>query len=82
MSRLDADPVEPAASSPAAIDLEQRFRSSPYWSLRQLVCIREQDCVVVRGTVPTYYLRQIADSLATSVVGHGRLLSEIRVESD
>jgi hypothetical protein len=66
----------------AATDLEERLRRSPYWSLRRLVCICQQDHVIIRGSVPSYYLRQIADSMAANIVGVGRVLSEIQVVSD
>jgi hypothetical protein len=82
MSQLHAKEAEKSPLLQESSILEQRFRNSAYWSLRRLVCIREQDYVIVRGTVPSYYLRQVADSLAASVVGPRHVLSEIRVESD
>jgi hypothetical protein len=82
MIQFDASHLEAPPSIPAATELEKRLRHSPYWSLRRLVCICQQDRVVLRGTVPSFYLRQVADSLAANVVGLGRVLSEIQVESD
>jgi hypothetical protein len=73
---------ETLPSCSAATDLEDRLRRSPYWSLRRLVCICQEDHVIIRGSVPSYYLRQIADSMAANAVGLGRVLSEIQVESD
>jgi hypothetical protein len=43
--------------------LEHQVRTSPYWAVRQLVCRFELDCVIVRGTVPSYYLKQVAEAL-------------------
>jgi hypothetical protein len=82
MVQLDALVVQTSPPASAAAELEERLRHSPYWSLRRLVCICQRDHVIVRGIVPSYYLRQVADSLAANVVGVGRVLSEIRVESD
>jgi hypothetical protein len=66
-------------SSPAAIDLQERLRESPYWPVRQLVCVTSEEYVIVRGTLPSYYLKQVAQSLATRVVGSGRIRSDIQV---
>ena len=69
-------------SSPAAIDLQERLQDSPYWSVRQLVCYTSEDCVIVRGTVPSYYLKQVAQSLAMRIVGLGQVRSDIQVQSE
>ena len=68
-------------SSPAAVDLQERLRNSPYWSVRQLVCYTSEDCVIVRGTVPSYYLKQVAQSLAMRIVGLGQVRNDIQVQS-
>ena len=63
-----------------ANSLEQTLHSSPYRSVRQLVCNVERDRVVVRGTVSSYYLKQVAESLASKAVGLGRLECDIQVQ--
>ena len=62
--------------------LKQQLRSSPYGPIRHLVCRIDRDRVTVRGTVPTFYLRQIAQSLAAKVVGIECVQSEIGVEPE
>lgn len=62
-----------------AYELQQQLRASAYASVRTLFCQAESDRVVVKGTVPCYYLRQIAESLAAKVVGVDRLESQIQV---
>ena len=69
-------------SSPAAIDLQERLRKSPYWSVRQLVCYTSKDCVIVSGTVPSYYLKQVAQSLTMRIVGLGQVRDDIQVQSE
>jgi hypothetical protein len=69
-------------SSPAAIDLQEQLRNSPYWSVRQLVCDTSGDCVILRGTVPSYYLKQVAQSLAMRIVGLGQVRNVIHVQSE
>jgi hypothetical protein len=69
-----------AALSMSRVALEQDLRSSPYWSLRQLVCHVDRDRVTVRGTVPSYYLKQVAQALAQKTVGIGHVVSYINVQ--
>ena len=69
-------------SSPAAIDLQELLRNSPYRSVRQLVCYTTADCVIVRGTVPSYYLKQVAQSLTMRIVGLGQVRNDIQVQSE
>jgi len=64
---------------PGRAALEQDLRSSPYWSLRQLVCQVDRDRVIVRGTVPSYYLKQVAQTLALKSFGIGCVESDIDV---
>ena len=59
--------------------LQRQFRTSAYWSIRQLVCEIDRERIVLRGTVPSYYLKQVAQSLALKAVGLERLHSDIEV---
>jgi hypothetical protein len=68
--------------SPAAKHLQEQLRSSPYWSVRQLACDTSGDCVIVRGIVPSYYLKQVAQSLAMRIAGIGQVRSDIHVQSE
>ena len=65
-----------------ASDLQGQFRRSPYWAIRQLICDIDQDYVVLRGTVPCFYLKQVAQSLALKAVGTGNVWSDIEVLPD
>lgn len=59
--------------------LQNQIERSPYWSIRQLRCEWDQQRVVLRGTVPSYYIKQLAQSLAGKVIGVGRIHLEIEV---
>ena len=72
LNSVAALPMGPAA-------LEKNLRTSPYWSLRQLICDVERDRVTLRGTVPSYYLKQVAQTLALKAVGVGHVESDIDV---
>ena len=69
-----------AALCMSRLALEQDLRSSPYWSLRQLVCQLDRDRVTLHGTVPSYYLKQVAQALALKAVGVGHVESDIDVQ--
>jgi hypothetical protein len=62
--------------------LKQQLGKSPYWSIRHLVCHIDSDLITVQGTVSSFYLKQIAQTLATKAIGAERLRSEIDVQSD
>jgi hypothetical protein len=81
MSQCCTNAPRTGLSPPAAIDLQKQLLSSPYWSVRQLVCHVGADCVIVRGTVPSYYLKQVAQSLAARVMGLSQIQNDIHVES-
>ena len=62
--------------------LKQQLGKSPYWSIRLLVCQIDRDRITVQGTVSSFYLKQIAQSLATKVIGAERVRSEIDVHPE
>lgn len=68
------------AAAPLKTDLQRQLRTSPYWPIRQLVCEIDRDRIVIRGTVPCYYLKQVAQSVALKAVGPDRLRSDIEVQ--
>ena len=70
-----------APEQSAASILQEQFRSSPYWAIRQLVCDIERDRVIVRGTLPSYYLKQVAQALAAKAAGLVFVASYIDVQS-
>jgi hypothetical protein len=82
MSQICAGASKAPVSPPDARALQHQLQSSPYWSVRQLICHVEQDRVVLRGTMPSFYLKQVAQSLAVKAVGVGRLCSDIEVRSE
>ena len=50
-----------ASASPADI-AEQIFRESPYHPLRTLKCSFREGVLTIVGRVPSYYLKQLAQS--------------------
>jgi len=67
------------------IELEKRaleaFRSSGYSSLHAIVCRYHNNSMILRGTVPTQYLKQIAQNLVLNLRGVQKIRNEIEVSS-
>jgi len=80
MSQICSAALRPPVSLLGASALQQQLRSSPYWSVRQLICDVDQGSVVLRGTVPCYYLKQVAQSVAVKTVGVEFVRSNIEVQ--
>lgn len=50
-------------------DLYHAFRIAGYAQLRRIGITHQNGCVTLRGQVPTYFLKQLAQSLASSQLG-------------
>lgn len=79
MSQNRSGSQEAVALARSVMEVRIRLSHSPYWSVRQLACEVEQGRVVIRGCVPTYYLKQVAQTVASQTVDKERLVSEITV---
>jgi hypothetical protein len=68
-------------SQPAPAELAERcLRSNPYLALKNVSCDCLDGVLVLRGCLPTYYLKQIAQEIvAHQVRGLGRLDNQIQV---
>ena len=62
--------------------LKRELETSPYWPIRHLVCQIDCDRITVQGTVSSFYLKQIAQTVATKVVGIECVRSEIDVKPE
>ncbi len=74
--------MEPTLPSLGAAVLQQQFRCSPYWSVRQLICGFDRGCVTIRGTLPSYYLKQVAQTIAMKSLGNDHIYSDIDVQPE
>ena len=50
-------------------DARRRIHKSAYLPLRTLSCDYLQGVLVIRGEVPTYYLRQLAQTVVSTIEG-------------
>jgi osmotically-inducible protein OsmY len=72
--------LPPAARRPNPADLAERaLRSSPYLALRNVACDGRDGVLTLRGCVPTYYLKQVAQAVVARVEGARLIVNEIEV---
>lgn len=63
--------------------LREQLRNSQYHQLRRLECDEARSGLVrIRGQVPTFYLKQMAHTVATIVCGPGLVLDEVEVPQE
>ena len=60
---------------------ERALRNSPYLSLRNIVCECRDGVLTLRGCLPTYYLKQVAQAVVASIEGVRQLVNDIEVAS-
>lgn len=59
--------------------IDQAFSVSPHLSGRHLVVEKDADTVVVRGTVETYYQKQMAQEIMRRVEGVQKIDNQLEV---
>lgn len=75
-------PFVPANVAPSRKVAERVYRAlagSPYLAMRYLTCECDQGVLVLRGKVNSYYLKQVAQSVARSVDGVEVIVNVIEV---
>jgi phosphocarrier protein len=55
------------------------LRKSPYFALRDVCCAYHDGVLTLRGFLPSYYLKQLAQSMVGDVEGVLRVVNEIEV---
>lgn len=58
---------------------EQRLRCQPYLALRHVACDLRDGVLILRGLVPSYHLKQIAQTVVTDLAGILRIENQIEV---
>ncbi len=55
------------------------LRESGYSELRRIDCSCEEGILVLSGSVSSYYLKQVAQTLVGKLTNRGRILNQIKV---
>jgi len=71
---MSATVLTPHPPSPEAI-----LSASPIQQLRRLRVITSDKEVIITGTVPSYYLKQLAQEAVRGVIGGRRLINRVVV---
>jgi hypothetical protein len=77
-----AAPPTPEELSPFALEVAsvcQALLLSPYRSLRNVTCDVVRDTLILRGTVTTFYLKQLAQTIALKSIPTLGVRNEISV---
>ena len=67
------------APNPLLRKVTDQFRGNTFPPLRAIRCEVRGDLVILRGQVPTFYLKQMAQALTGKVSGVRRVVNEIEV---
>lgn len=73
------DPPEHADGTPPVDAVVAALNRTGHGWLRRIVVTSEDGCIVLRGQVPSFYLKQIAQSIVMVVPGVARLRNELQV---
>jgi len=60
--------------------LNDRFQRSPYLPLRNIKCSLRDGVLWLCGRVPTFYLKQLAQSMGTCTEGVRQVVNELHVD--
>jgi hypothetical protein len=58
---------------------ETRLHSNPYLALKRVCCDYLDGVLFLRGWLPTYYLKQVAQEVVARLDGIGRIDNQIQV---
>ncbi|HKB39824.1 MAG TPA: BON domain-containing protein [Gemmataceae bacterium] len=58
---------------------ESRLRSNSYLALKNVSCEYDGGRLILRGCLPTYYLKQIAQEVVAGVTGVTEIVNQINV---
>ncbi len=82
LSNLTSDhrpSVPPLEYSEIHREAEERFRESSYLAVRTISCTVGDGVIHLHGSLPSHYLKQVAQELASSVEGVHRVINRIEV---
>ena len=60
--------------------VQGRLLGSPYFALRNVGCVYRDGVLTLRGSLPTYYLKQMAQSVVTETEGVTTVVNQIEVK--
>ncbi|MGP0066456.1 MAG: BON domain-containing protein [Isosphaeraceae bacterium] len=64
-----------------AREVQERLERSDYRALRHISCIASDDGLYLHGSLPSHYLKQVAQEIASRVDGVYRVINRILVST-
>ena len=74
-----ASRLKAVVDSKVAHEAEQRLQASSYAALRGVSCEFHEGMLVLRGTVPSFHLKQVAQEIVLKIEGVGALVNALEV---
>jgi osmotically-inducible protein OsmY len=78
-SNADRETTPIDLHAPIDSQAAQRLRGSSYLALQDVRCIAAEDAIYLYGSLPSFYLKQVAQEIATRVEGVRRVINRIEV---
>jgi hypothetical protein len=72
-------PPRPAQSQVVVEGAEHRLRCNPYLALKNVSCEYREGVLILRGCLPSYYLKQMAQTAVAQLDGVRQIVNEIEV---
>jgi len=60
-------------------DVERMLQTGPYFALRSIRCEIREDLLILTGSVPSFYLKQLAQTQVALMIPSMRLTNRIEV---
>jgi osmotically-inducible protein OsmY len=60
-------------------EVRSRLQDQPYHAVKQVSCEYRDGTLILRGRLPSYYLKQVAQTAVARVAGVERVLNQIEV---
>ncbi|MCA9124718.1 MAG: BON domain-containing protein [Planctomycetaceae bacterium] len=77
--RNDFEPTKAAVKSKVADEAGRRLQATHYAALRGVSCEFHEGMLVLRGTVPSFHLKQVAQEIVLKIEGVGALVNALEV---
>jgi len=68
-------------SDQVAAAAKQCLRSSPYFTIRELSCEHDEGVLVLRGRLPSFYHKQLAQTAVAGVPGVAQVVNLVEVHA-
>lgn len=59
---------------------EARLQASPYYSIRKIFCMYNEGMLVLRGRLPSFYHKQVAQAAVAGIQGVEQVVNQIEVQ--